>query len=95
MAVITSNGLIGKISKVYGNYSEVKLITSNDVNYKVSVSIKINNHDNYAILNGYDEDNNLIKVYSSCNNAAKNTGLTQQVINECVNGKRKTPYGGF
>ena len=62
MAVITSNGLIGKISKVYGYYSEVKLITSNDVNYKVSVSIKINNHDNYAILNGYDEDNNLLKV---------------------------------
>ena len=62
MAVITSNGLIGKISKVYGNSSEIKLITSNDVNYKVSVSIKINNHDNFAILNGYDQENNLLKV---------------------------------
>lgn len=62
MAVITSNGLIGKISKVYGNSSEVKLITSDDANYKVSVSIKINNHDNYAILNGYDQKNNLLKV---------------------------------
>ena len=62
MAVITSNGLIGKISKVYGSSSEIKLITSNDINYKVSVSIKINNHDNYAILNGYDQENNLLKV---------------------------------
>lgn len=62
MAVITSNGLIGKISKVYGNSSEIKLITSDDVNYKVSVSIKINNTDNYAILNGYDQENNLLKV---------------------------------
>lgn len=62
MAVITSNGLIGKISKTYSNCSEVKLITSDDANYKVSVSIKINDQDNYAILNGYDQDKNLLKV---------------------------------
>ncbi len=62
MAVITSNGLIGKISKVYSNSSEIKLITSDDVNYKVSVSIKINDTDNYAILNGYDEEKDLMKV---------------------------------
>lgn len=62
MAVITSNGLIGKISKVYGNSSEVKLITSDDVNYKVSVSIKVNDTDNYAILNGYDSKKSLMKV---------------------------------
>ena len=34
MAVITKNGLIGKISKVYKNSSEIKLITSDDINFK-------------------------------------------------------------
>lgn len=42
-----------------------------------------------------DEFGNVISVYPSCHNAAKSNGLTHQVINECVNGKRKSPYGGF
>ena len=62
MAVVTRNGLIGKISKVYNNSSEVKLITSDDINFKVSVSIKTNDTDNYAILNGYIKKDNVIKV---------------------------------
>lgn len=62
MAVITKNGLIGKISKVSYTSSEIKLLTSDDVNYKVSVAIKTNDSDNYAILNGYDKENNLLKV---------------------------------
>jgi len=62
MAVVTRNGLIGKISKVYNNSSEVKLITSDDINFKISVSIKTNDTDNYAILNGYIKKDNLIKV---------------------------------
>ena len=62
MAVITKNGLIGKLSKVYKNSSEVKLITSDDLNFKVSVAIKTNEVDNYAILNGYDKKSNLIKA---------------------------------
>jgi len=62
MAVITKNGLIGKLSKVYENSSEIKLITSDDVNFKVSVAIKTNGVDNYAVLNGYDPKTGLIKV---------------------------------
>lgn len=42
-----------------------------------------------------DELGNIIKTYPSCNSAAKSNGLTHQVINECVNGKRKSAYGGF
>ncbi len=61
-AVITKNGLIGKITKVSKYSSEVKLITSDDINFKVSVSIKTNEVDNYAILNGYDVDSGLIKA---------------------------------
>ena len=62
MAVITKNGLLGKISKVSKTSSELKLITSDDINFKVSVAIKTNDTDNYAILNGYDKQTGLIKV---------------------------------
>ena len=60
MAVITKNGLVGMISKVSSNSSEVKLITSDDVNYKVSVAITTNSGDTYAILSGYK--NGLLKI---------------------------------
>ena len=62
MVVITKNGLIGKISKVYSNCSEVKLITSDDINFKVSIAIKTNEVDNYAVLNGYNKKSGLIKA---------------------------------
>lgn len=62
MAVVTKNGFIGKVSKVSRNSCEVKLITSFDVNYKVSVSISTNNGDTYAILSGYNKKSNTIKV---------------------------------
>lgn len=62
MAVVTKNGLIGKLSKVYDTSSEVKLITSDDINFKVSISIKTGEIDNYAIMNGYDSKTKLIKA---------------------------------
>lgn len=62
MAVITSKGLIGKISSVSLTASEVKLITSDDINFKVSIVINTNDVDNFAILNGYDNKTNLIKA---------------------------------
>ena len=62
MAVITKNGLVGKISRVYRSSSEIKLITSDDVNYKVSVAIQTSDGDTYAILNGYDSATGCVKV---------------------------------
>lgn len=62
MAVITSKGLIGKISSVSLTSSEIKLITSDDINFKVSIVINTNDVDNFAILNGYDSKTNLIKA---------------------------------
>jgi len=62
MAVITKDGLIGKITKVYTNSSEVKLITTEDEAYKVSVTIRVGENDFYGILNGYDKDQNLIRI---------------------------------
>jgi len=62
MAVITKNGFIGKVSKVFKNSSEVKLITSDDINFKVSVAIRTNGIDHYAIMNGYDKETNRIMI---------------------------------
>lgn len=62
MAVITTDGMVGILSKVYKTSSEVKLITSSDTANKISVSIKIDSTDTYGILNGYNKDENLIKV---------------------------------
>lgn len=62
MAVVTKKGLVGKITKVSFTSSEVKLITSDDVNYKVSVGISTDNGDTYAILNGYDKEEGLLMV---------------------------------
>lgn len=74
MAVITKNGLIGKISKTTNKTSEVKLLTTSDVTYKTSVVIRIDNKDHYAILNGYDEKNNLLKVSAIDKNTKINKG---------------------
>ncbi len=62
MAVITKHGLVGKISRVYSNSSEIKLITSDDVNFKVSVAIQTSSGDSYAILNGYDAEKEYVTV---------------------------------
>ena len=73
MAVVTKNGFVGKISKVSENSSEVKLITSNDINYKVAVSITTNSGDTNAILNGYDNKTGLLKVLG----VDKNSNITE------------------
>ncbi len=62
MVVITKDGLIGKLQKVTGYSSEVKLITANDVNNKVSVSITTANGETNAILSGYDQKTGLVEI---------------------------------
>lgn len=90
MAVITANGLIGKITKTSKTTSEVKLLTTSDVTYKTSVVIKIDNKDHYAILNGYDEKNNLLKVSA----IDKNIKITKGDI-VLTSGLGKMPQGIF
>lgn len=75
-AVITYNGLIGKISKVYNYSSEVKLLTSDDVNFKVSVSINVKGKDAYAILNGYDKKKRALIINGIDNNINTEKGTT-------------------
>lgn len=55
MPVIVSEGLIGKVTKVTNFNSTVKLITSDDVNNKTSVKIKVGEKFVYGLLSGYDQ----------------------------------------
>ncbi len=62
MAVVTNKGLIGKITKVSGTTSVVKLLTANDSNNKISVKITVDDKDVYGLLSSYDEKNNVYLV---------------------------------
>ena len=55
MPVIVSEGLIGRVTKVTNFNSTVKLITSDDVNNKTSVKIKVGDKFVYGLLSGYDK----------------------------------------
>lgn len=53
-AVITSDGLIGRVISVSYFTSDIKLLTSSDINQKVSVKIKIEDDYVYGLLTGYN-----------------------------------------
>ncbi len=56
MAVITKDGLIGIISKVYRNSSEVRLVTSNNNKNKITVYIETAGGDFVGYIDEYDND---------------------------------------
>ena len=62
MAVVTGDGLIGKVTRVSKTTSEVKLLTTNDINNKISVMIKNENDTIYGIMSGYDSSKNTLEV---------------------------------
>lgn len=74
MAVIDSNGLIGRISSVNKYTSTVKLITTNDTKNKISAVIR-SDIDVYGILSGYDNNRHLLKVVITKNNEKINNGM--------------------
>lgn len=57
-AVVTSDGLIGRVISVSFYTSDVKLLTSSDINQKISVKIKTEDDYVYGLLTGYDSDKN-------------------------------------
>ena len=69
MAVVTTKGLIGKISKVYSNSSEVKLLSNSSSKYKTSIIIRSNDNDYVGIIE--DVKDNLIII----NSIDKNSGI--------------------
>ena len=56
MAVVTSKGLIGKVIKTSTLTSTVKLLSSDSLNMKISVKIKVSDEYYYGLLTGYDKD---------------------------------------
>ena len=56
MPVVVSEGLIGKVSKVTNFNSTVKLLTSDDINNKISVKINVDGKNVYGLLSGYDKE---------------------------------------
>lgn len=61
-AVITNNGLIGKISSVSNFSSTVKLLTSDEIFNKISIKIEHEDEYYYGLLIGYDVDLNVYKI---------------------------------
>lgn len=62
MAVVNSRGLIGKVSKVSTFNSEVKLLSTNTTNNKISVSIIHNNEKLFGLINNYNYKDNYLEV---------------------------------
>lgn len=54
MAVVVSEGLVGKVIRTTKFNSTVKLLTSDDINNKISVKIKVGEEYVYGLLSGYD-----------------------------------------
>ena len=79
MAVISNDGLIGKIVKVTNKFSIVKLLSSNSSDMKISVDIRTDNDIYHGILNGYnnsDKTVNIINVSKDSNISIGNSVYT-------------------
>lgn len=61
-AVITPNGLIGKIINVSNFSSTVKLLTTDEISNKISVKVNSDNKYLYGLLIGYDKEYNIYKI---------------------------------
>lgn len=55
MAVVVSEGLVGKVTKTTNFNSTVKLLTSDDINNKISVKIQIKDQYIYGLLSGFNQ----------------------------------------
>jgi len=58
MAVINSNGLVGKITKVSNHVSVVKLLANENTSDKISVKIKVDDDYIYGLLSKYNAKDN-------------------------------------
>ena len=62
MAVIVSEGLVGKVIKITAFNSTVKLLTSDDANNKISVKIQAGDQYVYGLLSGYNKKNRTFSI---------------------------------
>lgn len=76
MPVVVSEGLIGKVTKVTNFNSTVKLLTSEDINNKISVKINIDGKNVYGLLSGYDKKRGRFIVEGIADNTEIKIGST-------------------
>lgn len=74
MVVINSTGLIGKIVNVSTFSSDVKLITTNDTNNKISVTVASGNKKLTGLINVYNYEEGFLKVEGISNTETVNIG---------------------
>jgi len=74
MVVLNSTGLIGKITNVSTFTSDVKLITTNDTNNKISVTVTNGDTKLTGLINAYNYDEGYLKVEGISNTATVNIG---------------------
>lgn len=94
-AVITPEGLIGKITNVSNFSSSVKLMTTDEISNKISVKIEIDDDKYlYGLLIGYDKDKKVYKIEGitdsnsvEINAAVTTTGLTDYFPSGILIGK--------
>lgn len=74
MVVLNSTGLIGKIENVSTFSSDVKLITTNDTNNKISVTVTNGDTKLTGLINTYNYEDGYLKVEGISNTATVNVG---------------------
>lgn len=74
MVVINSTGLIGKVVSVSAFSADVKLITTNDTNNKISVTVTNGDNKLTGLINGYNYDEGYLKVEGISNTETVNVG---------------------
>ena len=74
MVVINSTGLIGKVVNVSIFSSDVKLITTNDTNNKISVTVASGNKKLTGLINTYNYEEGFLKVEGISNTETVNIG---------------------
>jgi len=62
MAVVNSEGLIGRIIKVSNHYSTVKLLSNDNMDNKISVKISVGDSYVYGLISKYDSKTNTYTV---------------------------------
>ncbi len=84
MAVVIKQGLIGKIISVSNFTSSVKLLSTDELSNKISVKIKIDNHDVYGLLTNYDKSKNvyLIEGISNSDEIKKDSEVVTTGLSE-------------
>lgn len=76
MAVVTSYGLIGKVIKVTSHTSTVKLLTSINESFQVSIKIEIGEDYLYGLLSNYKDGYLIISGISDNREIPKNSKVT-------------------